>query len=352
MITGYIELILGKQGKEAPFHKEMVEIKNAADKTAELTRQLLAFSRKQILQPKIINLNTIVINMEKILRRLIGEDIVLLSVLEKDATTVLVDPGQIEQVIINLAVNARDAMPNGGKLVIRTQNVLLDDSFALEHPSVVPGPHVVFSISDTGIGMSKETMSKIFEPFFTTKEIGKGTGLGLSTTYGIINQSKGHIVVESVPESGTTFRIYFPKAEGAEESPGKTRRESAMGGEETILVVEDDPVLRGLFREILVDKGYSILVASSGEEAVLLSGDFKDPIHLLVTDVVMPGINGRELADRISAVRQDIKVIFMSGYTDDAISRHGVLGEGIEFLEKPFSPETLVNKVREVLDSR
>jgi CheY-like chemotaxis protein len=200
--------------------------------------------------------------------------------------------------------------------------------------------------------MSRATMSKIFEPFFTTKGIGKGTGLGLSTTYGIINQSKGHIVVESVPGSGTTFWIYLPKAEGAEASRRKTRPVSAMGGEETILVVEDDPVLRELFCEILAGKGYSILHAGSGKEAVLLSGGFKEPIHLLVTDIVMPGMNGRELADRISAARQGIKVIFMSGYTDDAISHHGVLGDGIEFLEKPFSPETLANKVREVLDSR
>jgi PAS domain S-box-containing protein len=352
VITGYVELILGKQGKEDPFHKEMMEIKNAADRTAELTRQLLAFSRKQILQPKIINLNDIVVNMEKILRRLIGEDIDLLTVLEKDATTVLVDPIQIEQVIINLAVNARDAMPDGGELVIQTKNVLLDDTFAREHPSVVQGPHVVLSMSDTGIGMSQGTMSHIFEPFFTTKETGKGTGLGLSTTYGIINQSKGHIVAESVQGSGTTFRIYLPKVEGGEPDSRKTRSNDAVGGEETILVVEDEPEVRELIREILVRKGYSVILAGGGDEAVLLSGGFKEPIHLLVTDVVMPGMNGRELAYRISAARQGIKVIFMSGYTDDVISHHGVLGDGIEFLEKPFSPETLINKVREVLGAR
>jgi len=352
VITGYVELILGKQGKEDPFHKEMMEIKNAADKTAELTRQLLAFSRKQILQPKIIDLNDIVVNMENILRRLIGEDIDLLTDLGKDATTVLVDPVQIEQVIINLAVNARDAMPDGGQLVIQTKNALLDDSFAREHPSVVPGPHVVLSISDTGIGMSQGTMSKIFEPFFTTKDKGKGTGLGLSTTYGIINQSKGHIVVESVQGSGTTFRIYLPKAEGVEPSYRKARSNDAMGGEETVLVVEDEPEVRELIREILVGKGYTVIVAGGGEEAVLLSDDFKEPIHLLVTDVVMPGMNGRELADRISAARRGVKVIFMSGYTDDVIGHHGVLGDGIEFLEKPFSPETMVSKIREVLDAR
>jgi len=352
VITGYVELILSKQGKEDPFHKEMIEIKNAADRTAELTRQLLAFSRKQILQPKIVNLNNIVVNMEKILRRLIGEDIDLLTVLEKDATTVLVDPVQIEQVIINLAVNARDAMPDGGELVIQTKYAFLDDSFAREHPSVVPGPHVVLSISDTGIGMSQGTMSKIFEPFFTTKEKGKGTGLGLSTTYGIINQSKGNIVVESVQGSGTTFRIYLPIVEGGEPSSRKSPSNDAMGGEETILVVEDEPEVRELIREILVGKGYSVILAGGGDEAVLLAGDFKEPIHLLVTDVVMPGMNGRELAYRISAARQGIKVIFMSGYTDDVISHHGVLGDGIEFLEKPFSPETMVNKIREVLDAR
>ena len=352
VITGYVDLILGKQGKEDPFRKEMMEIKSAADKTAELTRQLLAFSRKQILQPKIIDLNNIVANMENILRRLIGEDIELLADLEKDAATVLVDPVQIEQVIINLAVNARDAMPDGGRLVIQTKNAVLDDSFAREHPSVVPGPHVVLSISDNGVGMSQGTKSKIFEPFFTTKEKGKGTGLGLSTTYGIINQSKGHIVVESVQGSGTTFRIYLPKTEGVEPHYGKTRSYDAVGGKETILVVEDEPELRELIREILVGKGYSAIIAGGGEEAVHLLDDFKEPIHLLVTDVVMPGMNGRELADRISAARRGIKVIFMSGYTDDVIGHHGVLGDGIDFLEKPFSPETMVNKIREVLDAR
>jgi len=352
VITGYVSLILCRLGNENPFHKEMVEIQKAAEKTADLTRQLLAFSRKQVLQPKIVSLNHIVSGMEILLRRLIGEDIELSIVLEKNVPTVMVDPGQIGQIVINLAVNARDAMPKGGKLTIETKIIDLDDSFAQENPSLLHGPHVVLSVSDTGVGMDRETMSKIFEPFFTTKEKGKGTGLGLSTAYGIVNQSRGHISAESIPGKGTTFRIYLPKTDGIETSSEEVRSEEAGGGEETVLVVEDEPVVRTLVTEILAAKGYPVLSAGSGEEATLLSRDFKGPIHLLVTDVVMTGMNGRDLADRISAERPGIKVLFMSGYTDDAIGHHGVLEDGIEFLSKPFSPATLVNKVRKILDAR
>jgi PAS domain S-box-containing protein len=351
VITGYISLILSRHGDGDPFHKELVEIRSAAEKTADLTRQLLAFSRKQILQPKIIDLNKIVANLEIILQRLIGEDIELSTDLENVDANVLVDPGQIEQIIVNLAVNARDAMPKGGKLTIGTKILELDESFAREHSPVLLGKHVVMSVSDTGVGMSQATMSNMFEPFFTTKEKGKGTGLGLSMVHGIVAQSKGHIFAESTPGKGTTFRIYLPKVEGNETHSGDNVSEGAKGGKETILIVEDEPVLKILFGKILAANGYSVMSACSGDEAALLSRDFKGPIHLLLTDVVMPGINGRELADRIHAGRPGIKVIYMSGYTDDAIVHHGVLENGIEFLTKPFSPETLTNKVRNVLDA-
>jgi PAS domain S-box-containing protein len=352
VITGYVSLILSRLGDGDPFHKELMEIRSAADKTADLTRQLLAFSRKQILQPKIIDPNKIVANLQIILQRLIGEDIELSTDLENIGANVLVDPGQIEQIIVNLAVNARDAMPKGGRLTIGTKIVDLDESFAREHSPVLLGQHVVLSVSDTGVGMSQATMSKMFEPFFTTKEKGKGTGLGLSMVYGIVAQSKGHIIAESTPGKGSTFRIYLPKVEGIETNSGDIVPENAKGGKETILVVEDEPVLQILFGKILALNGYSVMSACSGDEAVLLSRDFKGPIHLLLTDVVMPGMNGRELADRIHAGRPGIKVIFMSGYTDDAIVHHGVLEDGIEFLTKPFSPETLANKVRNVLDAK
>ncbi len=352
VITGYVSLILSRNCNGDPFHKELVEIRSAAEKTADLTRQLLAFSRKQILQPKIIDLNMIVAGLEIILQRLIGEDIELSTDLENIAANVLVDPGQIEQIIVNLAVNARDAMPKGGSLTIGTKIVDLDESFAREHSPVLLGRHVVLSVSDTGVGMNQATMSKMFEPFFTTKEKGKGTGLGLSMVYGIVAQSKGHIFAESTPEKGTTFRIYLPKVEGFETNSRDIVSVDAKGGKETILVVEDEPVLQTLFGKILAVNGYSVMSACSGDEAVLLSRDFKGPIQLLLTDVVMPGMNGRELADRIHAARPGIKVIFMSGYTDDAIVHHGVLEDGIEFLTKPFSPEILANKVRNVLDAK
>jgi two-component system sensor histidine kinase EvgS len=351
VIIGYSHLILSRLGEDEPFRKDLSEIQKAADRAADLTRQLLAFSRRQLLQPKVVCLNDTVSGMMTFLRRLIGEDIELSFSLQENLPPVLVDPGQVEQVILNLTINARDAMPHGGRLTIGTETVHLSEPFAQEHPPLAPGEHVVLSVSDTGAGMDQGTISKIFEPFFTTKEQGKGTGLGLSTVEGIVSQSKGHISVESEPGRGTTFRIYLPAVGEVPARNGETGQDKAVGGHETILVVEDDPGVQNLVRQVLSTGGYSVLVASNGEEAVRLSREREEPIHLLVTDVVMPGMSGRVLANRIVGQRPRVKVLYMSGYTDDAIGQHGVLEEGIELIEKPFSPAVFAKKVRKVLDA-
>ncbi len=351
VIIGYSHLVLNRPGGGEPFRKEVSEIRKAADRAADLTRQLLAFSRKQLLQPKVVSLNDVVKGMMTMLRRLIGEDIELSFSLQGDLPSVLVDPGQVEQVILNLTINARDAMPNGGTLTIGTETILLSESFIREHPPLAAVEHVVLSVSDTGTGMDQGTMSKIFDPFFTTKEHGKGTGLGLSTVEGIVSQSKGHITVESDPGRGTIFRIYLPAVEGIPSRDEEAGPEKPAGGQETILVVEDDPGVRNLVRQVLAINGYPVLVASNGEEALRVSREHREPIHLLVTDVVMPGMSGRVLANRIAWDRPGIKVLYMSGYTDNAIGQHGVLEEGIELIEKPFSPAVFAEKVRKALDA-
>jgi CheY-like chemotaxis protein len=329
--------------------ERLEEIKNAGGRAASLTRQLLAFSRKQVLKPELIEPNALVEGIGKMLRRLIGEDVEIVTVLRPEVGTINADPGQIEQVLINLVVNARDAMPDGGTITIETANVELDAAYAGAHIAVVPGFYVMLAVSDTGMGMDAETKKHIFEPFFTTKEVGKGTGLGLSMIYGIVKQSGGNIWVYSEIGKGTTFKIYLPRFDDR-----RKRKESnnepleTCNGTETILVVEDEEMVRKLARDILEERGYRVLVAANGEEALRICAE--SDIHLMLTDVIMPSMNGRTLAERTSG--RGLRVLYMSGYTDDAIIRHGVLEPGTNFLEKPFTPDALARKVKEVLNGK
>jgi PAS domain S-box-containing protein len=351
VIMGYGDFLSDKIPKDDPMHNDLTEIKRASERAASLTHQLLAFSRKQVLSPKILDLNTVVGNLEKMLGRLIGEDIDLAFFPGKDLYQVWADQGQIEQVLMNLVVNARDAMPAGGKITIETANVELDEIYARTHGQVRPGPHAVLILSDTGTGMDQETQSRVFEPFFTTKEVGKGTGLGLATVYGIIKQSGGNIWVYSELGKGTTFKIYLPQIDQNEVPNARPDlSDESLTGTETILLVEDESSLRDLAFAILVKRGYTVLEASNGEDAILACAKYNDPIHLLLTDVVMPLMNGRELAEKLQPRRPDMKVLFMSGYTDEAIVRHGVLDSANAFLQKPFTPESLAKKVREILN--
>ncbi len=352
-ISGYSDLLLHRLPEYSTLRRDVEEIRKAGDRAAALTRQLLAFSRRQVLQPKVLDLNTVVTNMGQMLRRLIGEDIELSTDLSPSLSRVKADPGQIEQVIVNLAVNARDAMPGGGRITVATADAELSPAYAAAHPEVRPGPHVLLSVADTGHGMSDETQAHLFEPFFTTKERGKGTGLGLATVYGIVQQSGGHIRVNSASDSGSTFLIYLPQVVGHEDPAHGADRPflpRPSPGTETILLAEDEEVVRRLAREILTGNGYKVLEAGNGREALLLSEAHRGEIHLLLTDVVMPKMSGRELTERIRPLRQGLRILYMSGYTDDAILRHGVLEDGIPFLQKPFTPEELARKVREVLD--
>ncbi len=353
VISGYSEFLLDRIGPDPALRGPAQEIANAAERATSLTRQLLAFSRKQMLAPKIVDLNGVVTESLKMLTRLIGEDIDLVMVAGAEIGAAKADPGQIEQVIMNLAVNARDAMPHGGNLTIETANVTLDEEYARLHAPVTPGKYVMLAISDTGVGMDAETQSHIFEPFFTTKGL-KGTGLGLSTVYGIIKQSGGYIWVYSEPGKGTSFRIYLPRvsatgeAIAAEPTVAAAKPEQALG---TILLVEDESSLRRLARQYLENQGYTVLEASDGAAAIEVSNAHSGPIHLLLTDVIMPGMNGRELAHRLSALRPETKVLYMSGYTENAIVHSGTLEEGITLLQKPFTLPTLKAKVREKLFS-
>jgi Signal transduction histidine kinase regulating C4-dicarboxylate transport system len=334
-----------------PLRENLKEIEKAADRAADLTRQLLAFSRRQILEMKVVNLNFIVNDLEKMLRRVIGEDIELKTILADDLGMVKVDPGQMEQVIVNLAVNAKDAMPQGGQLAIETTNVELDGGYTRTHMGVVPGAYVMLSISDTGVGMTREIKERIFDPFFTTKEKGKGTGLGLSTVYGIVKQSGGDIYVYSEPNQGTAFKIYFPRVfEPGEEWAKKEAGGEVSRGKETILVVEDDGMVRKLAVNILRGQGYTVLEAEAGGEALLMCEQYKEPIDLILTDVVMPHMSGPEFIERLRQVRKNFKALYMSGYTDETIVQQGILEKGIELIHKPFTIEKLARKVREVLD--
>ncbi|MHB1013263.1 MAG: ATP-binding protein [Desulfobacteria bacterium] len=353
VITGYSELLLSQLGEKSPLCKEVEEIKGAGERAASLTRQLLAFSRRQVLQPKVLVLNEVVSNIEKMLRRLIGENVELRTVLGTGPWSVKADPGQIEQILVNLVVNARDAMPGGGKLTIETDNVFLDEEYSRGHPPVRPGQYVMLAISDTGVGMDEKTMSRIFEPFFTTKGLGKGTGLGLSTVYGIVKQSGGYIWVYSEPGKGSTFKVYFPRTEDRQEDLQKVVLSvEDLRGEKTVLIVEDEESIRNLACTVLGEYGYSVLPAQDGEDALRVAGEYAGEISLLLTDVVMPRMGGRELYDRIRQRHPEIKVLYMSGYTDDAIIHHGVLEEGTAFLQKPYSPVSLAQKVKEVLETQ
>jgi two-component system cell cycle sensor histidine kinase/response regulator CckA len=351
-IGGRCYLVLNAVTSENPIRREIEIIQDAAERAAKLTHQLLAFSRKQILDPCVLDLNATVTGIEPLLRRMIREDIEIATALDSAAGRVKADAGQIEQVLLNLAVNASDAMPNGGWLTLATGNVTLDEAYARTHAEVEPGPYVMLSVSDTGHGMTAEVQAHIFEPFFTTKEVGKGTGLGLATVYGIAKQSGGHITVHSEPGHGAAFKLYLPRVE---EAPGTAEparpTEITRRGSETVLLVEDDEPLRTLAREILSLQGYTVLDAISPSEALRLADVHPGPIHLLLTDVVMPQMNGRQVADRLLAARPGLKVLFMSGYADAAIVEHGVLEPGTHFLQKPFTPDGLSRKIREALGS-
>jgi len=353
VISGYSEFLLEGLGPDQSLRGPAQEISAAAERATSLTRQLLAFSRKQMLAPKVLDLNDVVTENLRMLTRLIGEDIDLVMIPGPELVPVKVDPGQIEQVILNLAVNARDAMPQGGKLTIETNNVTLDENYARIHAPVRPGEYVMLAISDTGVGMDSETQSRIFEPFFTTKGP-KGTGLGLSTVYGIVKQSGGYIWVYSEPGKGTSFKIYFPRAVEAEPVPAEPAAavESAEQPRETILLVEDEGNLRRLTRHFLENQGYAVLEAADGAAAVQIAVAHQGTIHLLLTDVIMPGMNGRELAQRVSEIRPNIKVLYMSGYTENAIGHNGTLDAGVTLLQKPFNLQALKAKVREVLDQQ
>ena len=350
VIRGYSQMVLdSKLDQELRNHVE--RIAEAGQKAAALTSQLLAFSRRQVLQPKVFKLNTQVLNLDKMLRRLIGEDIEMVVSAKPDLDSVKADPGQIEQVIMNLVLNARDAMPKGGKLTLETANVDLDEAYAREHESVRPGRYVMLAVSDTGVGMDSDTLAHVFDPFFTTKELGKGTGLGLSMVYGIVKQSGGNIWVYSEPKRGTTFKIYLPSVDAPSETiPGEQVSAASIRGNETILLVEDDHLVRELARAVLAACGYSVLVAETALTVRSLCEHYAGPIHLLLTDVVMPGIGGRELARQVVAHSPDTKVLYMSGYATNAIVHHVEIDSGTFFLPKPFTPASLAAKVREVLD--
>jgi two-component system cell cycle sensor histidine kinase/response regulator CckA len=350
-IQGFTELVLDQLEQNDPFRADLEQVTRAANRAAMLICQLLAFSRKQVLQPVVMDLDGVISDMEKMLRRLIGENITLHTALSPDLGQVMADPGQIEQVIMNLAVNARDAMLRGGTLLLETKNVVLDETYAHMHPGVQPGAHVVLAVSDTGVGMTEEVRAHIFEPFFTTKDKNQGTGLGLSTVHGIVTQSGGHIEVYSEPGVGTTFKVYLPRVDAKVEAQ-KASIDANWQGTETVLLAEDDNVVRALARRSLERYGYTVLEARQADEAVLVCKQYEGQIDLVVTDVIMPGgMSGRDLAEHLVSLRPGIKVLYTSGYTDEAIAYHGVLERGAAFLQKPFTPDSLAQKVREVLDA-
>ena len=352
-ILGFSDLVLTDLGPDHPSAADVQQILQAGQSAEGLTRQLLVFSRRQVLQPQTLNLNDALRRVQSLLRRVIGEDIVLTLNLTEPLPFVSADPGQIEQVIMNLAINARDAMPGGGRLTIETVRSVLDDQYVSEHVAASAGPYVMVAVTDTGTGMDATTRTRLFEPLFTTKEPGKGTGLGLATVYGIVQQSRGAIWVYSELGVGSTFKMYFPEVEGsnglAAASP-KTER-PPLAGTETILVVEDQPELRAVVRQILQRQGYTVLEASNGRDALGIARRHPSPIHALLTDVVMPGMGGRRLAELLEGIRPEVRPIYMSGYTDDTIVSHGILDSDLAFIQKPFTPSALVSKVREVLDA-
>jgi len=351
-IKGHAELLLAEIDESSSKRADIEEIWKASERAAVLTRQLLAFSRQQVSQPRVLNLNDVVNEIGSMLGRLIGEDVELVLLPDPDLGYVMADPGQMEQVLMNLAVNARDAMPRGGRLTIETSNVELADDFPHRFAyDVRPGPYVMISVTDTGVGMDKEVQKRIFEPFFTTKEKGKGTGLGLSTVYGIVQQSGGYIWVDSRLGQGTTFKIYLPRVQaGPVEVEPVTVSPTSATGSETILVVEDEPAVRALICKTLRKNGYTVLEAVNGRDALRAASEHRGPLDLVLTDVVMPEMGGKELAERLSVSRPDTMIVFMSGYAESEIVHNGVLKPGTILLEKPFTPDSLARKVREVLD--
>ena len=350
-IIGSADLLLEDLGPGSVARDDVIEIRKAGERAAQLTRQLLAFSRRQPLTPRVIDVNALVAEMDRLLRRLIGEDVELRTVLAPDLGAVRADAGQLEQVIMNLAVNARDAMPRGGKLTIETANADLDEAYAREHVTTHAGPAVLIAVTDTGTGMDRETLAHMFEPFFTTKEVGKGTGLGLATVYGIVKQSGGHVWVYSEPGRGTSFKIYLPRVTAPVESVGAATVPTTLRGTETVLVVENEAPVRELARRMLEAKGYVVLTAAAPAEAIALVERHAPPIHLLLTDVIMPEMDGPTLARRLAAARPELRVLFVSGYANEAIVHQGVLDPGVAYLAKPFTADALARKVREVLDA-
>jgi CheY-like chemotaxis protein len=350
-ILGYSKLLLARTDPAPDWRQEIQEIQAAAQRAAGLTHQLLAFGRRQVLVPEVLDLGIVVSDMTRMLQRMIGETVTLRDVVSPGRGLVKADRSQIEQVLMNLAVNARDAMPDGGTLTLEVADATLDAEYENSHPGSRAGSYVMLSVRDTGTGMDTSTRSHLFEPFFTTKEIGKGTGLGLATVYGIVKQSGGYIGVDSRPGEGTVFRVFLPRVEApavvAEPVPPVA---AAPPGHETILVVEDDRGLRLLVRDILEGAGYRLLEAPGGQEALRLARDHDGPIHLLLADVIMPGMSGREVSDRLAGIRPGVPTLYMSGYTDDAVVRHGVAVRDVDFIQKPFTPEDLVRRIRTILD--
>jgi len=351
VIAGYGSLICDTLPVGDPVRELVGEMTTAGERAAALTRQLLAFSRKQVLAPTILDLNVVIADLESLLRRLIGADIDFAARLQPDLELVRADPSQIEQVVMNLVVNARDAMPTGGKLTIETRDVELDEHYAASHIGSHAGPHVLLAVTDNGVGMNAEVRAKVFEPFFTTKSPGKGTGLGLATVFGIVQQSNGSVEVYSEPGVGTCFKVYLPRCEETGFAVRVETPRVAARGTETILFVEDDESVRTLSAFVLREAGYTVLDAANGDEAVQVANEYRETIHLLATDVVMPGFGGRDLASLLHAMRPDIRVLYMSGYTDDAIVRHGILQGEVNFLQKPYTPTSLARAVRDALDA-
>jgi len=352
VITGYGEMVRRRLPREDPLEVKVEQILKAAERAAGLTRQLLAFSRQQVLQKKVLNLNHVVSDMDKMLRRLIGEDVELTTVLDSGLGNLTGDPDQLAQIVMNLAVNARDAMPRGGRLTIETSNAELDQAYVAVHPLARAGHYVMLAISDTGSGMDAETQAHMFEPFFTTKPVGEGTGLGLSTVYGIVNQSDGYISVYSELRVGTTFKIYFPRAFEATAAVAAPRRAPAAGSSETVLLVEDEDALRGVLRETLEGNGYAVLAARDGAEALRLSDEHPGHIHVVLTDLVMPGLSGRSTAEGIALTRPHTKVLYISGYSQEAVIGRGALRRDAAFLGKPFTLDDLLRTLRALLDHR
>jgi two-component system cell cycle sensor histidine kinase/response regulator CckA len=346
VIMGHVSLAIEGVFEDDPLRAQLDEVLGASLRARDLTRQLLAFSRQQVLEPRIVDLNRVIGSLERMLERLIGEDVEFVAIKAPDLGHVLVDPSQLEQVVMNLVVNARDAMPRGGKLTIQTANVELDETYASEHENVAAGPHVMLAVIDTGHGMDRATQARIFEPFFTTKEVGRGTGLGLSTVFGIVRQSGGHVYVYSEPEKGAAFKVYFPRVTGGEPTtPTPQRAVMSRVSTETILVLEDEDHVRRVVVAMLQRGGYEVIEATRAEEALDVASDPARPIDLLLTDIVMPGMSGPEVVRKIRELRPGLKAICMSGYTDETVVRHGILESGIAFLQKPVTPDSLRQKV-------